>query len=698
MSETASTYTQDNRKAKLTTDLGKDALLLVGFSCTERLSEAYTITIDAFSVEPQPIHTLLGTAIGVSVASGTEHLDRDFAGVLWEYSELDADWGRGHAYRLVLRPKTEFMTINKRNRIFQQMSVVDIVKKLLPGAPEFNLNGAYAPIEYCVQYQESDWAFFSRLMEYEGIYYHYKHDGTACEIVLIDDGNAHADLSPATVKVGSRDDRIAEAQIWSVTERRGIGPTKVTVSDYDFESPSTELEKAKPAAKVLGTPTDRGGASGEGSGGDWSASAEVYDFPAKYTSKSTDMGTRYSAVWLDAHRRRMARSFADGSLFAAATGRRVTLDFSGASTEYLIVGTNHDYTGPAWDSGDGEETFLSSLELMPAAEQYRPALVTPRPRILGPQTAEVVGPSGEEIYTDKHGRIKVQFHWDREGKKDENSSCFIRVAHAVAGASWGSFVLPRIGQEVLVTFLDGDPDRPLVTGAVYNGANTPPVDLPANMTQHGLRTRITKGGGGFSHYWFEDKKGEEVVWFRAERDYKAHIVNADEERQYDKGSRTTLFMKGNDSLTISEGTRTETIQSHDKKTIKQGNLTDLVELGDETHTVKTGKRTTSINDDETLEVKMGNRSTTIKMGNESLKVSLGNVDIKVDLGKHATEAMQSIELTCGPSKFKMDPMSINMEAMMVKIEAKTIIQLKGLMIQSEASAIHIVKGGLVLIN
>ncbi len=681
MSSRAGAYTQDNRIGRLTTDLGKDKLLLLGLTATERLSESYTVSVDAWSETPQPIHTLLGTAIGVAFASDADaNVNRDFGGVLWEYSELDRD-DRGHRYRLVLRPQTEFLTLNKRNRIFQKKSAVDIVKSLLAGDYQMKLEGAYDPLEYCVQYQESDFDFVSRMMEYEGIYYYYVHAGAASKLVLVDNANAHEDLTPATAKVMTRADRRPDAPVWSVTERRGLGPAKITVADYDFETPDTQLLKSKAAAKVLGEPTKRGNQSQEGSA-NWSDSAEIYDFPAKYSSKTTATGERYGAAWLDAHRRRMARSFADGALFAAAVGRRLKLEYEdGSEAEYLIVGTSHDYTAPSYDSGEGEEAFLCSLELMPASEQYRPALVTPRPRILGPQTAVVVGPAGEEIYTDKYGRIKVQFFWDREGKKDENSSCFIRVVQSGAGQGWGSFMLPRIGQEVVVEFLDGDPDRPLVTGAVYNGANTTPAALPENKTQFGLKTRITKGGGGFNHWWVEDKKGKEVVWFRAERDYKAHIVHADEERVYDDGNRTTDFKTGNDT-----------------KTLDKGNLTTLIKKGDETRTIETGKRTTTINDDETLEVKMGNRSTTIKMGNESLKVSMGNVDIKVDLGKHATEAMQSIELTCGPSKFKMDPMQISMEAMMIKIEAKTIMQVKSLMKQDEASAMSILKGGIVMIN
>jgi type VI secretion system secreted protein VgrG len=660
----AGSYTQDRRIGKLSTDLGKDALLLLNLSASERLSESYTITVEAFSRTPQPLHTLLGTAIGVAFdADDDANVKRDFGGILWEYSELGA-YDRGHRYQLVLRPHLHFLTLNKRNRIFQNMSAVDIVKSMLSGSYKADLGGVYDPLDYCVQYQESDFDFISRLMEYEGIYYYYAHTGAVSELVLVDDANAHPDMTPASVMVAPEAARRPDAPIWSVTERRGLGPAKVTVADYDFEAPSKQLQVTASAAKILGTPTTRGGQSGEGSHGKWAETAEMFDFPAKYTSKSTSRGDHYSDAWLHSHRRRMARSFADGTLFAAAVGRRLTLTFEDiTSAEYLIVGTAHHYSGPTYHSGEGEETFSCLLELMPAAEQYRPPLATPRPRIMGPQTAIVVGPSGEEIHTDTYGRIKVQFFWDRDGKNDENSGCFIRVVQAGAGQGWGSFALPRIGQEVVVEFLDGDPDRPLVTGAVYNASNTPPAALPDNKTQFGMKSRITTGGGGHNRLWFDDKKGEEVVWFRAERDYKVHVVNQDEERNYDKGNRTTTIHKGNEQLTVSKGTRT-----------------------------------TTINDDETLEVKMGNRATKISMGNDTLKVAMGDVAINVDLGKHSTKAMQSIELTCGPSKIKIDPMQISMEAMTVKIEAKLALQLKGLMIQSEASAMQIVKGGIVMIN
>jgi type VI secretion system secreted protein VgrG len=340
--------TQDGRIGKLTTELGKDKLLLVALTATERLSESYTVTVDAFSPTAQPVHTLLGTPVGVAFATddGNPHVSRDFAGVLWEYHELGSD-DRGHHYRLVLRPTTEFMTLNKRNRIFQNKSVIDIAKSLIQGSYAAQLDGSYEPLDYCVQYQESDFAFVSRLMEYEGIYYYYKHEGQASQLVLVDAANAHPDLNPASVKVQPQSARRPDAPIWSVTERRGLGPAKVTVSDFDFEAPETELMRSKSAAEILGRPTARNGEPGNGAAGSWTDGAEIYDFPAKYTAQSTMVGDRHSAAWLDAHRRRMSRSFAEGALFSAAVGRRLTLAFeNGTSTEYLIVATAHDYSGP----------------------------------------------------------------------------------------------------------------------------------------------------------------------------------------------------------------------------------------------------------------------------------------------------------------------------------------------------------------
>jgi type VI secretion system secreted protein VgrG len=320
--------------------------------------------------------------------------------------------------------------------------------------------------------------------------------------------------------------------------------------------------------------------------------------------------------------------------------------------------------------------------LIPATVQYRPAMKTPRPRIYGPQTAIVAGTEGEEIETDKHGRIKVHFHWDHLAHAvGPTSSCWIRVAQSMAGGKWGGFVLPRIGQEVVVEFLNGDPDAPLVTGAVYNGANEPPYALPANKTRTTFKSRSSPKSQGFNELRFEDKAGSEEVFFHAEKDLNSVIDKGNETRNLNTGNRTTKISKGDETLEITKGKRTQTIQGNETLTIQSGDRKEEISKG---------------NDD--LAIKMGNRSATLDMGNDEVTLKMGNRTIKLNLGKHSTDAMQGIELKCGTSTIKMTPMSIEIKSMMVKIEGEIMLQTKGLMVQQEASAIHIIKGGLVLIN
>jgi type VI secretion system secreted protein VgrG len=241
----------------------------------------------------------------------------------------------------------------------------------------------------------------------------------------------------------------------------------------------------------------------------------------------------------------------------------------------------------------------------------------------------------------------VQFHWDREGQNDEKSSCWIRVAQIWAGKTWGAVMLPRIGQEVIVEFLNGDPDQPIVTGRVYNGDNKPPYSLPANQTQSGIKSRSTKNGTGetFNELRFEDKKGEEQIYFHAEKDFERYVEDADE-------------------LTVDAGDRTVTLN--------QGN--------------------------ETIALKQGNRTTTLEMGNDELTLKMGNLTTKLDLGKSDTQAMQSIELKVGQSSVKVDQMGVTIKGLMVKIEGTTMTDLKGLMTTVNGSAMLKLGGGITMMG
>lgn len=657
-------YSQAHRTGRLHTPLGPDHLVILRMTATERISEPFTIVIDAVSERaPVNLHPTLGEEYSVEF-EGDAALSRWFHGRLWEYVELDKD-EQGYHYRLTLRPWTAFRTLNRNNRIFQQKSIKEIAQAVLgQESLQLKLQTSYPAIDYCVQYQESDFDFVSRLLEHEGIYYYFDHDSGGHALIAVDDRQSHPALKPSQVRLFPRHEaRLEETCLWSLSELRAVGPAKHVVDDYDFESPSKKLQLAKAAAQQCGKPPERWGG---GSSGAWAAPGDVYSFPAKFDAGTTQSGERYSERWLAADRQRMARSVAEGNFFAAAVGRTVTVAFpaEGASCEYLIIGTIHRYDGPQYRSGSsGGENMTVEVELMPASEQYRPALRTPRPRVFGPQTAVVVGPPGEEIYTDQYGRIKVQFHWDREGKADDKSSCWIRVIQWSAGRSWGSFMLPRVGQEVVVEFLDGDPDRPIVTGAVYNGDNNAPVALPSMKTVQGIKTRSTTGGGGHNELLFDDKKDAELVSLRAQKDLQTVVDTGNETHVLENGSRTTTIKKGDETLDVSKG-----------------------------------KRTTTIYGNETLEVKTGNRVTTVTSGNDTLTVKTGDAEVKVNLGKHSTEAMTSIELKCGMSSIKLDPDKITIKAVNVEIKGQMTVKIDGVMVESSASGVQKVKGSVVFIN
>ena len=276
-------FTQDHRIGRLRTSLGKDVLVLLRMTAVERLSEPFTIVVDAVSERPAALHKILGGNVGVEFKSAADGVSRHFNGQLWEYVELEND-EQGFHYRLTLRPMMNFMTLNRRNRIYQLKSVKDIINSVLIGEKEISTTGSYAPLEYCVQYQESDLDFVSRLMEFEGMYYFFKHSDGHHKLAIIDSRDSQVALSPGEVELLPRDER-DHPYLWSMVERRGVGPAKVTVDDFDFEQPASSLRKTRPADAVLGKPSDRWKTPESGTPGDWAAAAELYHYPSKFNVK-----------------------------------------------------------------------------------------------------------------------------------------------------------------------------------------------------------------------------------------------------------------------------------------------------------------------------------------------------------------------------------------------------------------------------
>lgn len=307
----------------------------------------------------------------------------------------------------------------------------------------------------------------------------------------------------------------------------------------------------------------------------------------------------------------------------------------------------------------------------------------------GLMSAVVVGPAGEEINVDEFGRVKVQFHWDRLGGKDDNASCWCRLSQAWAGEGWGMFHFPRIGSEVLVGFLDGDPDHPVVIGQVHNGQKTVPIPLPDEKTKTGFITRSTTGGGAsdFNAFWFDDKAGSEKVYFQAQKDYERLVKNNE-----------TVHVKANRSFKVDGKQDHVTKGNYDFK-VTEGFHKVTIDKGDRTVTVKMGKYATSVDQgDRTLQVKMGNYDTKVDMGNMTTKVGMGNYDLKVPLGKVTMEAMQEIMLKVGGSSVKIDQMGVTIKGMMVKIEGTVMLEAKGLMTKVSGDAMLMIKGGIVMIN
>jgi type VI secretion system secreted protein VgrG len=312
----------------------------------------------------------------------------------------------------------------------------------------------------------------------------------------------------------------------------------------------------------------------------------------------------------------------------------------------------------------------------------------------------VVGPAGEEIHTDKYGRVRVQFHWDREGKKDDKSSVWVRTMMPWTGKNWGMIAIPRIGQEVVVQFEEGNPDRPMVVGMLYNADTMPPYALPDNMTQSGIKTNSTKGGGGFNELMMEDKKGSELVRFQAEKDYTQIVKN---------NARITVGVEkkdaGNMDLTV-HANLTETVKTgHHSFTVASGQQTIKIKK-DKTETIEGGS-TLTVTDDVKSTVKMGNVSETvemgnvtqdIKMGNQTTTVDLGNVKVDVKLGKIEMEAMQSIKLTVGGNSVEITQAGVTVKGIMVKIEATAMLEAKAPMTQIKGDALLTLKGGITLIN
>src|SRR3990172_8852568 len=489
-------------------------LLVSRFDLVEGVSVPYELSVELACDDEVKMDDALGKE-GFLTLTG-DGGDRIVHGVVDRF-EHNGNRGRFGLYRARVVPYLQWLSLERDCRIFQNKSVPDIVKlvfqdsKLPADRFDFRLKESYPAVEYCVQYREPALAFVSRLLEEEGIFYFFEHSDKKHLLVFADGTVAYKEIAGESGVTYNFSQGMApkEECIYRFAFSRQVRSGKMTRRDYNFEKPGLDLKKEE-QAKVH-------------------EKLDVYDYPGRYVEP--DGGKHLSKVRLEESM--TYYEAADGE----STCVRLVPGFKFSLTDHERAAYNRDYfltklvtrgeqpqsLQEAAGSGSAGFSYSSRFTAIPASVPFRPARVTPRPVVEGIQTATVTGPGGEEIYTDKYGRVKVKFHWDRGDDRDEKSSCWIRVSSTFAGGQYGAIFTPRIGHEVVVDFLEGDPDRPLITGSVYNANLMPPDELPAEKTKSTTKTNSSLGGKGFNEIRFEDKKGEEQIFVHGERNLDVRI-------------------------------------------------------------------------------------------------------------------------------------------------------------------------------
>ncbi|MDP3822216.1 MAG: type VI secretion system tip protein TssI/VgrG [Burkholderiales bacterium] len=606
---------------QIKTPLPEDALRLSTCVARESLSILGDMDVTVLGKDPNiSADKLLGKAVTVSVLMRDE-TTRELSGYVTRFTQSGTD-GAFYVYQMTVRPWLWMLTRTADCRIFQDMSVPDIVKSVFADHPvadfELKLFRSYRKWNYCVQYRETDFNFVARLLEHEGIYWYFEHAKGKHKLVLVDASSAHDSTVghgtlPYYGTAGQLPPDIDCVNHWAVS--REVEPGKVVLTDHDFERPSTSLKVDKAHTRSYDL-----------------SDAEVFDYPGGYTQ--TADGAQYAESRMEELQSEFEVFHGAANTVGVRVGHTLKLQRhprEDQNAEYLVTATTLHIQHPGYESDAGPALFQCDFGAIVSGQQYRPTRRTPKPCVNGPQTAVVVGPSGEEIFTDKYGRVKVQFYWDRRGTKNEKSSCWVSVSHPWAGKNFGVVHIPRIGQEVIVGFLEGDPDRPIIIGRVYNAEQMPPWELPANATQSGILTRSSKGGGyaNANALRFEDKKGSEQLWIHAEKNQDIEVEN-DETHWVGHDRRKTV---DHDETVHVKHDRTETVDHNETITIG----VDRTESVGHNETISIGSnRSVSVGASETKTVAM-QRSHAVGI-NESIAIGAAQ---EVAIGAYQTVAVGS---------------------------------------------------------
>lgn len=661
-------YSQASRPMRIDTPLETDLLLLEGFEAEEGLSRPYLYTLELLSEDPDiDPNDLLWEKVLVSVVTQPDLPPFITHGVIRSFVKLNMAEGLAR-YRAEMVPAFWFLTQTSDCRIFQNESVIDIVKTLLDEGTsagkvkhEVRCQRSYAKREFCVQYRESDFNFISRLLEDEGIFYYFEHTEDD-ETLILADGHKTFKPCPDYEKLrcdpkGAPDEQV----VHSFLEEHAVRSYEVELRDYDPLQPSMGLY-----GTVKGTEPK---------------SDPLFDYPGLFTEM--DVGEYRARLELERREKSRHRVSGTSGAHGLRSGTVVEIEEhfrDKANAKYYLDRVRHSAHSGAFRAWD-QATFHYSNEFtaFPDDVPFRADRNARQPFVRGTQTAVVVGKKGEEVWVDEHGRVKVQFHWDRYGKKDENSSCWIRVSTQTAGKNWGHIEIPRIGHEVLVDFLEGNPDRPIIVGSVYNADMKTPYPLPEKGVVSGIKTKSSPKASGYNELILDDKAGDELIRMHAQYDLDVTVLH--DERRKVKNDQTIEVEEGNQSTTIGKG-----------------NQTNTVDKGDQTNSVNEGKQTITVEKDRTITVTKGNEKTTVKMGDITVKASMGKITI---------EAMKEILLKCGPSTIKLSPTGIEVKGPTLKAEGQTTAEIKGglttkveggLMTEVKGGAMVQVQGGMVKIN
>lgn len=643
----------------------------------EKLSTATHTTIEFQSANKAVrMYEMMGKKMRVHMKTLAGEV-RVFPGLCVSVENLGTRGGMGQ-YVAEVRPWFWLLQRTKNSRIFQEKTVVEIIEDVFSqhGISDFatELTETYDRLTYCVQYRESDFDFVSRLMEQEGIYYFFESElgSNAVEkMILCDDVSAHSKAREHSgIEFRARDtsDLRAEDKITEWAAEVSLTTGKVTLDDFDFTAPKSDLKAV--SAKQLGEHNY--------------TELEIYDVPGRQridglgATMEISRGEKLARVRLEAEMVNFLKLRGASAVRTLGTG--MTFKMKGhpvklLNAEYLVTesvhylqvltdardyGIPHDLSAQNMDFLENAQKSAYSCVLgaIPKRVPFRAPLTTPWPEIAGMHTAIVVGPAGEEIYTDKYGRIKVLFHWDRRDVDDETASCWVRVVTPWSGNNWGIVAIPRIDQEVAIQFEEGDPDRPICTGMLYNENTMPPYELPENKTQTGIRTDSTKDvkdAKAYNELMFEDKSGEELVSVQAQKDHQVLVK--------DKSSLTIGF----DAMDFGEHDGAYSLSTVVKQNVSQ-KITD------------------------------GDRYVTLEKGNDEKTLKQGDMTVKVSLGKISMEAMQEISLKVGASTITIKPAEVSIKSPIIKIQADGMAEVKSPLTTVKGDAMLTLNGGLTMIN